>query len=190
MDTSIGLFDDHETRYNPSGIINPRRRINLGATKVDRIERVCPNCKNVFYVREKEARIYCSMQCYQKSRYSVKSKLTQWLFGNLDGCLIESGSMKGELRPRLKEIIKSYILDKQDHKCIICGCSDIWHGKNLIFILDHIDGDWSNNKPDNFRLVCPNCNSQLDTTKRNRGHGRFSSKYYLRKQREKLKEIE
>ena len=40
-------------------------------------------------------------------------------------------------------------------------------------IIDHIDGDASNNMPDNFRLVCPNCDSQLPTFKaRNTGNGR------------------
>lgn len=29
----------------------------------------------------------------------------------------------------------------------------------------HIDGDASNNFRDNLRLVCPNCDSQLDTYK-------------------------
>ncbi|RYC04239.1 endonuclease [Nocardioides ganghwensis] len=40
-------------------------------------------------------------------------------------------------------------------------------------VLDHIDGDSSNNRRENLRLVCPNCDSQLETYKaRNRGKGR------------------
>ncbi|WP_207206678.1 HNH endonuclease [Nocardioides ganghwensis] len=40
-------------------------------------------------------------------------------------------------------------------------------------MLDHIDGDSSNNRRENLRLVCPNCDSQLETYKaRNRGKGR------------------
>ena len=43
----------------------------------------------------------------------------------------------------------------------------------LNFVLDHIDGDASNSSKDNLRLVCPNCDSQLDTFKcRNKGNGR------------------
>lgn len=31
--------------------------------------------------------------------------------------------------------------------------------------MDHIDGDAANNIRDNIRLICPNCDSQLDTFK-------------------------
>jgi hypothetical protein len=40
-------------------------------------------------------------------------------------------------------------------------------------VLDHIDGNPDNNRRDNLRLACPNCDSQLPTYKsRNRGSGR------------------
>jgi hypothetical protein len=50
-------------------------------------------------------------------------------------------------------------------------------------ILDHIDGDASNNSPTNFRLVCPNCDTQLPTYKaKNTGNGRATKgmKWYSR----------
>lgn len=34
-----------------------------------------------------------------------------------------------------------------------------------MFVLDHIDGDCSNNKRENLRLICPNCDSQTSTFK-------------------------
>ena len=60
---------------------------------------------------------------------------------------------------------KKFILEEQNNKCAICGMSPRWNGKELVFILDHIDGHASNNKRDNLRCICPNCDSQLDTYK-------------------------
>ena len=60
---------------------------------------------------------------------------------------------------------KKYFLEEQEHCCAICGMKDEWNGKHLIFVLDHIDGNADNNNRDNLRLICPNCDSQLDTFK-------------------------
>ena len=56
-----------------------------------------------------------------------------------------------------------------DEKCAICGQSKVWNGKELVMILDHIDGNNTNNIKENLRWICPNCGTQLDTfTGRNR----------------------
>lgn len=60
---------------------------------------------------------------------------------------------------------KGFFLEEQNNQCAICGCLPEHNGKKLVFVLDHIDGDASNNHRDNLRLVCPNCDSQLDTFK-------------------------
>lgn len=45
-------------------------------------------------------------------------------------------------------------------------------GKPLTLILDHINGYNKDNRLENLRWVCPNCNSQLDTTNaKNINHG-------------------
>ena len=50
---------------------------------------------------------------------------------------------------------------------------DFWNGEHLNFILDHKDGDASNNYRNNLRLICPNCDSQLPTYKsRNKNSAR------------------
>lgn len=48
--------------------------------------------------------------------------------------------------------------------CSICGQQPTWQGKPLTLILDHINGRNRDNRLNNLRWVCPNCNMQLDTT--------------------------
>lgn len=48
--------------------------------------------------------------------------------------------------------------------CSICGQEPIWQGKDLTLILDHINGCNHDDRLENLRWVCPNCNQQLDTT--------------------------
>ena len=50
------------------------------------------------------------------------------------------------------------------YKCSICGLEPIWQGKTLTLILDHINGHNKDDRLENLRWVCPNCNQQLDTT--------------------------
>lgn len=48
-------------------------------------------------------------------------------------------------------------------------------GKPIPLELDHIEGDASKNKPEDLRLLCPNCHAMTPTWKnRNRGKGRAS----------------
>jgi hypothetical protein len=60
---------------------------------------------------------------------------------------------------------KKFFIEEQNHTCSICRMPDIWNDKPIVFILDHIDGSADNNNRNNLRLVCPNCDSQLDTYK-------------------------
>lgn len=50
------------------------------------------------------------------------------------------------------------------YKCSICGQQPEWNGKPLIMILDHINGNHRDDRLENLRWVCPNCNYQLETT--------------------------
>ena len=50
-----------------------------------------------------------------------------------------------------------------EYKCSICGQEPIWNGKTLTLTLDHINGDNHDDRLENLRWVCPNCDRQLST---------------------------
>ena len=57
--------------------------------------------------------------------------------------LIESGALRNE--------------------CYECRSPPVWRGKKLVMVLDHINGIHDDYRRENLRLLCPNCNSQMDT---------------------------
>ncbi|MFJ9434722.1 HNH endonuclease signature motif containing protein [Streptomyces sp. NPDC101490] len=56
-------------------------------------------------------------------------------------------------------------------RCASCGNEAVWRGRPLPLEVDHIDGDWRDNRIGNLRFLCPNCHSTTDTY-RGRGSGR------------------
>ncbi|MGW3412181.1 HNH endonuclease signature motif containing protein [Streptomyces sp. NPDC000888] len=71
---------------------------------------------------------------------------------------------------RLKRAIGE--LGVEEH-CALCGIEGVWLGEPLPLEVDHIDGNWRNNRIENLRLLCPNCHSTTDSY-RGRGKGRAS----------------
>jgi hypothetical protein len=47
--------------------------------------------------------------------------------------------------------------------CELCGQDERWRGRHMSLILDHVNGVHDDNRLENLRIVCPNCNSTLDT---------------------------
>lgn len=47
--------------------------------------------------------------------------------------------------------------------CILCGLGSFWMGKQLALQMDHINGDNTDNRIENLRILCPNCHTQTDT---------------------------
>jgi hypothetical protein len=103
---------------------------------------------------------YCSNACQGAAKQRLK--VATWL----ETGIAYPGTRQGHY-------VRSYLFHAQDGQCALCRLSPEWNGLPLAFVLDHIDGDASNNRRENLRLVCPNCDSQLPTYKsRNRGNGR------------------
>ena len=63
--------------------------------------------------------------------------------------------------------LKARILqnDLIEYRCNVCNIEPVWHGKPMPLILDHINGVNNDNRLENLRFVCSNCDSQLDTYK-------------------------
>ncbi|MEU4270423.1 HNH endonuclease signature motif containing protein [Streptomyces sp. NPDC026092] len=48
-------------------------------------------------------------------------------------------------------------------QCARCGTGSAWLGMPMTLEIDHINGDWSDDRADNLRLLCPNCHAITDT---------------------------
>ena len=47
--------------------------------------------------------------------------------------------------------------------CELCGQGELWRGRRMSLILDHVNGVHDDNRLENLRIVCPNCAATLDT---------------------------
>lgn len=45
-------------------------------------------------------------------------------------------------------------------ECVYCGCGTVWNGKPITLEINHKDGQYWNNVPENLEMACPNCHSQ------------------------------
>jgi hypothetical protein len=127
----------------------------------------CKHCGGTC-IQSHKKQIFCSHNC--STEYKKIEKYNHYIDNQEDYCKVTSGI----------NWLKKYILDDQGNKCAICGIGNIWNGKPLVFVLDHIDGNASNNIRTNLRLVCNNCDSQLDTYKSKNKNSARKERYLLR----------
>jgi hypothetical protein len=99
-------------------------------------------------------------------------KGTPWRPRTPEGLLVEQSPAEARRVPsdRLKWAMAAV---GAPEVCAFCGNDGIWQGRPIPLEVDHVDGDWRNNRVENLRLLCPNCHSITDTY-RGRGKGRAS----------------
>jgi hypothetical protein len=104
---------------------------------------------------------YCSLACQQEQK-RVRT----------DALIRESGSVSPHyIAPRA---IKAFLLRERGNRCELCD-GERWQGQPMPLVLDHVNGDSSDNSLVNLRLACGNCDMLLPTYKgRNRGNGRHT----------------
>ncbi|MFJ6723306.1 HNH endonuclease [Streptomyces sp. NPDC091281] len=49
------------------------------------------------------------------------------------------------------------------YACAECGNPGTWRGRPITLQIDHISGDWRDNRRENLRYLCPNCHALTDT---------------------------
>lgn len=100
---------------------------------------------------------FCSVEC--QARYKYLERLNGWLDGTRSPGVVA---------------LRGYLKDIRGCKCEVCN-SNSWMNKPIPLEVEHIDGNSTNNAPNNVMLICPNCHAQTDTYKgKNRGNGRHS----------------
>ncbi|MEU6590176.1 HNH endonuclease [Streptomyces sp. NPDC046881] len=57
-------------------------------------------------------------------------------------------------------------------RCARCGVGPEWRGRPMTLEIDHVDGDWHDNRRENLRLLCPNCHAITRTWCRGGGRRR------------------
>jgi ribosomal protein S27AE len=93
------------------------------------------------------------------SHFYIERKVPSVKKYSLDEICVEKSTYihTTNLKDRLyKEGIKN-------RECELCGQGEFWKGKKMSLILDHINGDKFDNRVENLRIVCPNCNATLET---------------------------
>ena len=89
----------------------------------------------------------------KKNKVSMRSNKADIEKMFIENSLVGRNAIKNRL-------IKENMLE---NKCSDCGLEQSWNGKPIVMVLDHINGVNNDNRIENLRFLCPNCNSQTPT---------------------------
>ena len=125
------------------------------------VKSIRPLCLNECGRRCKPgATLYCSQRCVYAHTYKLKVK-----------AFAENGGKLGHVP---LHFLGRALRTLYGESCQQCGWSQRHDKTGKIPVeVEHIDGDWQNNRLDNLKLLCPNCHALTPTFRGlNRGRGR------------------
>lgn len=133
-----------------------QKRRRSGAPKgyiiwAERREKDCLFCGKKIPNRNK---CYCNNKC--KALKERRDYIREWKLH------LVSGNM-GKKSTNLSFHVRNYLIAESNGICSVCGYSKKHKiTGNYILAIDHIDGDHTNSRPENLRVLCPNCHAETE----------------------------
>ena len=72
-------------------------------------------------------------------------------------------SPSGSARTKRSQLERAMRERGVEYVCAVCGGLPTWLGRPLLLHIDHVDGNWLDNRLENLRFLCPNCHAQTET---------------------------
>jgi hypothetical protein len=160
-----GIQADHLPPYQPRGgprFTEAEVRVAIAAsrswTEALRTMGRCPTGGNPATLKRWAARWLISTDHFDPHAASLEGLRRSHRRTPLEEILVENSAFsRNKLKDRLyDEGLKARI-------CELCGQGEVWRGKRMGLILDHINGIRNDNRLENLRIVCPNCAATLST---------------------------
>lgn len=132
----------------------------------------------------KTAKKYCNAKCMGAEVRAAR--IEDWYVGKFSGTT----------KTGLSSTIRNHLLELCNNTCPKCGWNKVNPQTGKVPLeVNHIDGDYKNNSPENVEILCPNCHSLTENYKAlntsGRAHRKDYPQYFLKtspEERQKKKE--